>query len=334
MPSWWRPDRFAKKRETLEARAKIFAALRGYFARVDFIEVDTPALHGHVAMEPHLTPFATDFVSPHGDKQTLYLVTSPEINCKKLLVAGMPRIYQLSHVFRNAEMSRRHHPEFTLLEWYRVGAGYDELMHDCEQILRASFAVTGKTHFKNCNITQDAERLTVVDAFLRYADMDILATLNDTQKIMDEARRIGVRTAHDDHWDDVALRILGEKIEPHLGFDRPCFLMDYPLPLAALARAKPSDSRVAERFELYVCGLELANAFVELTDAKVQRARFEADMKLRELRYGKTYPIDDDFLNALEHGMPEAAGIAMGVDRLVMLATGAEHIDDVVWVPF
>jgi len=153
------------------------------------------------------------------------------------------------------------------------------------------------------------------------------------EKIMAEAKRIGVRVADDDAWDDVVLRIIGEKIEPHLGRDVPCFLIDYPLPLASLARAKPSDGRLAERFELYVCGLELANGFVELTDAKIQRQRFVDDMALRKARYGSDYPIDEDFLKALEFGMPQAAGIALGVDRLVMLATGAAHIDDVLWAP-
>ncbi|NBO20250.1 MAG: EF-P lysine aminoacylase GenX [Proteobacteria bacterium] len=339
---WWKPEQFAQKRKALEARAKILSTIRDYFAREAFVEVDTPALQRSPCMEPHLHAFATELHTPHGEKQAFYLATSPEFACKKLLVAGMQRIYQLSHMYRNAESSSRHHPEFMLLEWYRVKAGYDDLMNDCEKLLQLSCAVTGRSvcayNDMHCDVTKPARRLTVADAFFEYADMDILATMDDLikpspQKIMQDAKRIAVRYAADDHWDDVALRIIGEKIEPYLGKDVPCFLTDYPLPLAALARAKPSDNRVAERFELYVCGLELANAFVELTDPVIQRARFEADMALRRERYGSDYPIDEEFLAALTFGMPQAAGIALGVDRLVMLATGVNHINDILWAP-
>ncbi|MDX1922665.1 MAG: EF-P lysine aminoacylase EpmA [Alphaproteobacteria bacterium] len=338
--NWWQPEQFAVKRAILEARAKILANLRSYFSNENFVEVDTPALQRSPCMEPHLHAFKTELQSPHGDTHPFYLATSPEFTCKKLLVAGMERIYQLSHMYRNAECSSKHHPEFMLLEWYRTGVGYDALMDDCEAILKAACQVTQRTQCEyngmRCDITKKATRITVADAFFKYADVDVLASMDDVQhpsatRIMAEATRIGVRTANDDTWDDVVLRIIGEKIEPHLGGDAPCFLTDYPLPLAALARAKPSDPRVAERFELYVCGLELANAFVELTDASIQRERFESDMKLRKLRYGSDYPIDEEFLQALEYGMPQAAGIALGVDRLVMLATGAQHINDVLW---
>lgn len=340
--NWWQPQQFLKKRANLESRAKILSVIRGYFDGDGFIEVDTPALQPSPCMEPHLHAFKTELKTPHGDSYPYYLITSPEFACKKLLVAGMQRIYQLSHMYRNTEHSSRHHPEFMLLEWYRVGAGYDALMHDCEALLKNACAVTGRTMCEyngmRCDITKPAQRLSVVDAFFKYADIDVLATMDDIQhpsatKIMAEAQRIGVRCADDDAWDDVVLRIIGEKIEPHLGQDAPCFLMDYPLPLASLARAKPSDGRVAERFELYVCGLELANAFVELTDPVIQRQRFVADMALRKARYGADYPIDEDFLRALEFGMPQSAGIALGVDRLVMLATGAADINDVLWAP-
>jgi lysyl-tRNA synthetase class 2 len=337
---WWQPQQFAKKRGALMARAKILAAIRDYFAREDFVEVDTPALQKSPCMEPHLHAFKTELHMPHGDKHPYYLITSPEFACKKLLVAGMERIYQLSHMYRNAEHSSRHHPEFMLLEWYRTHAGYDDLMTDCENLLKLSCAVTGRNicdyNGMRCDVTKKALRITVADAFSKYAGIDVLATMDDVQhptptKIMSEAKRIGVRYADDDGWDDVVLRIIGEKIEPHLGQDAPCFLMDYPLPLASLARAKPTDGRVAERFELYVCGLELANGFVELTDATIQRQRFVDDMALRKSRYGSDYPIDEDFLKALEFGMPQAAGIALGVDRLIMLATGVSDIQDILW---
>lgn len=340
--TWWQPAQFAKKRGALVARARILGAIRDYFARQDFVEVDTPALQPSPCMEPHLHAFKTELQLPHGDVHPYYLVTSPEFTCKKLLVAGMERIYQLSHMYRNAEHSSRHHPEFMLLEWYRVNAGYDALMQDCEALLNISCAITGRSacsyNSMTCDITKPAQRLTVAEAFFKYADIDVLATMDNLEHpspkfLIAEAKRIGVRCAQDDGWDDVALRIIGEKIEPHLGQGVPCFLTDYPLPLAALARAKPSDGRVAERFELYVCGLELANAFVELTDAAIQRQRFVADMALRKARYGADYPIDEDFLKALEFGMPPSAGIALGVDRLVMLATGSQRIEDVLWAP-
>jgi lysyl-tRNA synthetase class 2 len=341
-PAWWRPDRFARKRKNLEARSELFAAIRSYFDREDFLEVDTPTLQISPGMEPHLSAFGTDYITPRGEKCRLYLCTSPEFSCKKLLVAGMPRIYEMRHVFRNNEGSSRHHPEFTLLEWYRTGAGYDELMADCAALLRICADVTGlqmaQYRGMNCDMRAAPERISVADAFTKYTGIDLLATLDDphnpdTAMIAAEAKRIGVRVAEGDEWEAIVLNILAERIEPHMGKDRPVFLMDYPLPMAALARAKPGDGRVAERFELYVAGLELANAFVELTDAKIQRARFEADAALKKKLYGIDMPIDEDFLAALEYGMPDAAGIALGVDRLVMLSVGSDNIDDVTWAP-
>lgn len=318
------------------------AATRAYFAEEHFIEVDTPALQISPGMEPHLSAFATTYVTPRGETRRLYLATSPEFACKKLLVAGMQRIYQLSHVFRNNEDSSRHHPEFTMLEWYRVNAGYVDLMEDCLQLLRRAATLSGQGDYgyggRFCDIFAPPVTLTVQEAFEKFLELDLLATIDDPQnpqpeKLRKEAASRGVRVAADDGWDDIALRLLGEKIEPHLGVGRICFLTDYPLCMAALARPKPSDLRVAERFELYVCGLELANAFIELTDPVIQRARFETDQKLKETRYGVNMPIDEDFLAALEHGMPQAAGIALGFDRLVMLATGNEDINDVLWAP-
>jgi lysyl-tRNA synthetase class 2 len=339
---WRHSSSISKKREKLEMRAKIFARVRRFFDEQDFVEVDTPALQALPGPEPHLTPFVTSYKTPQGETHPLYLHSSPEINCKKLLVAGMTRIYQLSHVFRNAEDSRQHQPEFMLLEWYRVGAGYQELMQDCAGVLRGAAEASGNAvcHYNgmNCDLTKKPEVLTVQDAFKRFAGFDVLETADDPEnpapeKIAAQAKRLGLHVAADDKWDDIALRIIGEKIEPHLGKDAPCFLTDYPLCMAALARPKPSDGRVAERFELYVCGLELANAFVELTDAKIQRARFTQDRALKKERYNETYPVDEAFLKALEQGMPEAGGVALGMDRLVMLATGATHIHEVLWAP-
>jgi lysyl-tRNA synthetase class 2 len=338
MTPWWRPDRFSKKIEFVKARARILAALRNYFWSAGFVEVDTPALQVSPGLEPHLHAFKTEYKLPHGGAKELYLCTSPEFACKKLLAAGMERIYQLAHVFRNNEGSSRHSPEFMMLEWYRAEAGYRELMDDSIALLRHAAQAAGAKKIlrykdRTCDPFKDAETLTMQEAFQRYTDIDLMATVDNAQKIGGQARRIGIQVSPDDSWDDIVLRILGEKIEPNLGVERPCFLTDYPISMAALARPKQTDPRLAERFELYVCGLELANAFVELTDAKVQRTRFEADMELKKKLYGESYPIDDDFIAMLEHGMPSAAGIALGVDRLVMLATHAEHINDVLWAP-
>ena len=340
---WWHPARFAARRANLEKRAAIVAATRAFFARGGFVEVETPALQVSPGMEPHLAAFATEIEAPgRAARRKLYLHTSPEFAMKKLLVAGCTRIFQLARVFRNAERGDTHHPEFVMLEWYRAGAGYTVLMDDCSALLRDSAAAAGASSFvwrgKSCDPRATPERITVVDAFGRFAGIDLAATMADPQApdamaLAREAARIGVRAAPGDRWDDVFFRVFLERIEPRLGAGRPTIVYDYPISMAALARARPNDPRFAERFELYVAGLELANAFGELTDAIVQRRRFEADQALRERLSGERYPVDQDFLDALAHGMPTSAGIALGFDRLVMLATGAEKIEDVLWAP-
>jgi lysyl-tRNA synthetase class 2 len=339
--NWWRPDRFSKKRKNLEMRAKIFAALRIYFEKQAFVEVDVPALQVSPGLEPHLHAFETRYELPHGGEQKLYLHTSPEFTCKKLLAAGMERIYQLGHVFRNREGSSRHHPEFMMLEWYRAGGGTKDLMEDCVSLLHATLHAAGRDKFScngfMCDGFAEAEILTVQEAFQRHLGVDMLATIDNPlnpspDKLALVAKKHAIYVAKDDRWDDIALRLMAEKIEPNLGIRQPCFLTDYPICMAALARPKPEAPHLAERFELYVCGLELANGFVELTDAKLQRSRFEADMDLKEKLYGYRLPLDEDFLTALSR-MPQAAGIALGVDRLVMLAVVADDINDVIWAP-
>lgn len=330
------------RRAHLERRARLTQAIRTFFNERDFIEVDTPALQVSPGMEPHLVAFGTDLLGPDRQaRRTLYLHTSPEFAMKKLLAAGMPRIFQLARVFRNAERSATHHPEFTMLEWYRANAGYERLMTDCAELLRSMAASDGEVlrwQGKTCDPRAEFERLTVAEAFTRHAGIDILATAPDPQApsvdlLTKAAQKLGIAPRPGDAWEDLFFRIFLDCIEPKLGIGRATILCDYPVSMAALARMKPGDPRVAERFELYVCGLELANGFGELTDAAEQRRRFEADMALKQRRYGERYPIDEDFLAALAHGMPESAGIALGFDRLVMLATGAARIDDVLWAP-
>ena len=339
---WWRPDRFARKRKFLAARGRILTALRQFFAERDFTEVETPSLQISPGIEPHLMAFATELDEPGEAKQQRYLHTSPEFAMKKLLVAGERRIFQFARVFRNAERSATHHPEFTMLEWYRTNATYRDVMADCEALLRVAATAAGASEFRWRGRTADAslpcQRLTVQEAFERYCTIDLLATAPDPAQpsldlLAEAAAPLGIVPHQGDEWEDLFFRIFLEKIEPELGVGAPTILYDYPISMAALARPKPDDARLAERFELYICGLELANAFGELTDATLQRARFEGDQAKKLARYGFTYPIDEDFLVALEHGLPECAGIALGFDRLVLLAAGAESIDDVLWAP-
>jgi lysyl-tRNA synthetase class 2 len=340
--SWWHPDAFATRRPFLEGRARIMGAVRTWFAEAGFVEVDTPALQVSPGLEPHLKAFATLLETPEGETLQRYLHTSPEFAMKKLLAAGMERIYQLGHVFRNGERAGTHSPEFTMLEWYRAGADYTRLMGDCAALLRLACATAGTAELifrdRRCDPATEPELLTVAAAFERHCGIDLLATAPDPARpdralLAQASARIGIPAHDGDSWEDLFFRIMLDRIEPHLGMDRPTILADYPVSMAALARPKPEDPRLAERFELYACGVELANGFGELTDARTQRARFEADMDLKERLYGERYPIDEDFLAALAHGMPAAAGIALGVDRLIMLATHAPSIETVLWAP-
>ena len=337
---WWRPDVLADRRPFLEARGRIVAAIRGFFAERDFVEVETPILQRSPGNEVHLAAFATERIAPDGSRDRLYLHTSPEFACKKLVAGGMPRLFTLARVFRNGERSRLHHPEFTMLEWYRANEPYETLIDDCSALMRLAAAAAGADELRFDGATVDpaspVERVTVAEACLRHG-IDVLATLADPDQpdraaLAAMAQAAGVRVAEDDAWSDVFTRILVDKVEPALGRGRASALTEYPAPEAALARRKPGDPRVAERFELFACGVELANAFGELTDAAEQRSRFTADMDEKERRYGERYPIDEDLLAAVS-AMPPTSGIALGLDRLVMLATGARRIEDVLWAP-
>lgn len=344
MTQHWRPDLYSRRKENLKIRQKVIKATRKTFDDMDFAEVDTPVLQHSPGNEVHLQAFKTEITSPHDDvePETLYLHTSPEFAMKKLLVAGEEKIYQIAHVFRNGERSSRHHPEFSMIEWYRAFASTKEIQADCIELIRNCAKASGKTVFTANNMTCDPfkewEVITVQEAFQKYAEIDLLATtpdpLNpDAYLLRNAMKEKGFRTLEDDNWDDLFFRVMGEKIEPYLGKDCPTFLTDYPLSMAALSRKKEDDPRLADRFELYVAGLELANAFGELTDPDEQLRRFEKDMDLKEELHGVRYPIDMDFIDALRHGMPTASGIALGIDRLVMLCAGTEDINDVLWLP-
>ncbi|MBX4897730.1 EF-P lysine aminoacylase EpmA [Rhizobium bangladeshense] len=338
---WWTPSVHADRRPFLIGRNAVQAALRGFFARENFIEVDTAVLQISPGNEAHLHAFATEAVTTDGQTAPFYLHTSPEFACKKLLAAGEQRISCFAHVYRNRERGPLHHPEFTMLEWYRAGESYESLMMDCVRILAlaAETVKADKLTYRGgqCDPFAGPERLSVAEAFERHAGIDLLASVaadgsTDREHLAIELKRIGMRVADDDGWADLFSRVLVEKIEPHLGFDRITILDEYPISEAALARPSRRDPRVAERFELYACGVELANGFGELTNADEQRRRFEIEMAEKARVYGESYPIDEDFLAALSL-MPEASGIALGFDRLVMLATGASRIDQVLWAP-
>jgi len=337
---FWSRDVHAARRPYLLARARIMAALRNWFATRDFVEVETSALQVSPGNETHLHAFAADLIGPGGERRPLYLRTSPEFSCKKLLAAGETRIVDFARVFRNRERGALHHPEFTMLEWYRAHEPYEALMDDCANLLAEAARAAGAAQFvyrgKMIDPFAPAERLTVADAFSRHAGLDLLATVRngkgDRDALAKQAVKTGIVIADNDNWADIFSRILVDRVDPHLGVGRATILYEYPLPLAALARAKPGSDKVAERFELYACGVELANAFGELRETAEQRARFEAAMAEKEELYGERYPIDDDFLAALA-GMPPASGIALGFDRLVMLASGAQRIDQVIWSP-
>jgi lysyl-tRNA synthetase class 2 len=337
---WWHPDKHADRRPFLLARGRIKAALRGWFEDRGFVEVETSALQLSPGNEAHLHAFSTEWRAEGGDASHLYLHTSPEFACKKLLAAGERRIFTFAPVYRNRERGALHHPEFTMLEWYRAGEPYEILMRDCAELLglAAAAAETDLLIFRDEPVDPSAslERLTVAEAFRRHARIDLLATLTtsepDRDGLAEQALAVGVRVASDDTWSDIFSRVIVDCIEPRIGRGQATILMEYPTVEAALARPSPNDPRVAERFELYACGVELANAFGELTDPVEQRRRFEAEMTEKQRVYGERYPIDEDFLAALA-AMPPASGIALGFDRLVMLATGARTIEQVLWTP-
>jgi len=326
----WRPDKLARRLPHLQARARLQVAMRQWFVSEGFVEVETPILQVAPGAEVHLTGFATEWELPDGEGHERWLHSSPEFAMKKLLAGGMPKIFQFARVFRNAEGSALHHPEFTMLEWYRAGAGYETIMADCAALLASTGVAELRWAGHVCDPRAVPERVTVAEAFVRHAGVDLFATMGNAEALSGAS---GVAMHAGDGWEDVFFRIMFEKVEPQLGMGRPTILCEYPISMAALARAKPGDPRVAERFELYVCGVELANAFGELTDPDIQRKRLAADMDLKDELYGVRWLVDDDFLAALDHGLPDCSGIALGFDRLAMLASGASHIEDVLWLP-
>ena len=343
---WWHTDKHADRRPFLLARGRIKAALRRWFKDQGFVEVDTACLQVSPGNEAHLHAFRTEFRPEAGPATPYYLHTSPEFAMKKLLAAGEDKIFTFAPVFRNGERGPLHSPEFTMLEWYRAKAPYASLWADCAALLASALTAAGAPGLRLRHRGREAVGgaggaspvvQSMASAFDQFAGIDLLATIAadgvDREMLARRAEAQGIRVAADDTWSDLFSRALVDRIEPALaGMGHPVILSEYPVHEAALARPCASEPRVAERFELYACGVELANGFGELTDVGEQRRRFEAEMAEKQRIYGRRYPIDEDFLAALG-AMPAASGCAMGFDRLVMLATGAAHIEQVLWTP-
>jgi len=323
-------------------RAALLRALRNWFHAQGFIEVEPNSLQRSPGNETHLHGFATEQIGIDETRAPLYLHTSPEFAMKKLLAAGEEKIFALARVFRNREQGRLHQNEFTMLEWYRAAQPYGQVMDDCCKLLKCAAEVRGTGHVsfrdRTSDLTLTPERMTVATAFRRFANVDLLATLHDDprdgnrEQLAAQLASTDVTVTETDTWSDMFSKLLTTHVEPNLGLERPTLLIDYPLPEAALARQSEIDPRVGERFELYCCGIELANGFGELTDALEQRRRFDSAMESKHSIYGERYPLDEDFLAALEI-MPEASGVALGFDRLALLVAGADRLDQVVWTP-
>ncbi len=323
----WHPEQFAARLPFLRRRTLLTRAVRAFFDGRGYLEVETPYAVPVPGEEVHLRAFHTEHVRPDGTRTPLWLHTSPEFAMKTLLVAGAGPIWQLARVWRNEEGSDTHAPEFTMLEWYRPGASLSGLMDETEAMLRAVLPPVVRCRGVETSLAR-FERLTVAEAFERWAGADVLRTAGDAPAL---AAQSGARLRDGEDWEDLFFRLLLERVEPHLGRGSPTFLTHWPAAQAALARRDTADPRAALRFELYVCGMELANAFEELTDPAEQRARFATDRARREALYGPGWGTDEDFLAALDRGMPAASGIALGFDRLVMIAAAADRIEQVLW---
>lgn len=314
----------------LQRRQLLIQAIRSFFAARDYLEVETPYLVTAPGEEVHLYPFHTLYETPQGEQKHLFLHTSPEFAMKKIMASIQRPIYQLARVWRNQEGGATHLPEFTMLEWYRPNCSMVELMDETEILLKKLFPPRVLYKQYQLDFTKPFERLSIQDAFKNYVGIDLLSLPEDAAILADAAK---IELRQNEKWEDLFFRLLLEKIEPHIGRDRPTFLTHWPMSQAALAKPDSTDARVALRFELYAGGLELANAFEELTDSREQRKRFLIDRNKRTCLYPQriSWEMDEEFLLALEN-LPPCSGIAMGFDRLVMLATGVSHIHDILWV--
>jgi lysyl-tRNA synthetase class 2 len=319
--------------KSLHTFARLLMGVRAFFDQRDFIEVITPTLVTAPDPALHIESFCSELCSPEGEALTLYLSTSPEFQMKRMISAGCERIYQIAHFFRNGEMTSLHNPEFIGLEWYQVGASVEDIMDQTEELVReVATSVTGRPLIRRSgetiNVGRSFQRMSVEQALRELALVAVPTDWNE-QGLREALHRAGLRTAQDDSFDDLVNRALIERVEPKLFERGPVFLYDYPAPMAGLARLRPEQPTVAERFELYLGGLELCNGYGELTDPRQQRARLVEQIEER-VRCGKPrLPLDEAFLAALEHGLPACSGNALGLDRLAMLLLGKERIEQV-----
>jgi len=308
----------------LEARAQLLADIRDFFRSRGVMEVDTPICSSHATTDPALESLSTSFTGPGAAQgKALYMHTSPEFSMKRLLAAESGPIYQICKVFRDGELGRQHNPEFSLLEWYRPGFDQHQLMDEVAELINYLLPEP-----------LPVERISYAELFQKHLGLD--PHVYSPEQLREHALQLGVPGAEyldltdADSWLDL---LLTHCIEPHLGKGGICFVYDYPATQASLARIRPGNTPVAERFELYMEGIELANGFCELTDADEQRWRFELDLEQRRKNGLKHVPMDENFLAALQHGMPDCSGVALGIDRILMLLTGVAHIQDVLAFP-
>lgn len=331
MNTWQRLKRDPALWKRYYIRENVLSGIRKYFSARQFHEVETPLLISNPPAESYLEIFETTLLDRNRNPRKAYLSTSPEVSLKKLLVAGIGNCFALTKSFRNMEtQSNLHNPEFTILEWYRVGVNYIEIMNDCEELLRSIAGKKSITYQGNTvDVSHPWERLTVTEAFKKYARIDF-------DEFIDSAIPIALKKGYvttNATWEELFNQIFLNEVEPHLGRGKPTILYDFPAAMGALAQKKKSDPRFCERFEFYIEGLELGDCYSELTNWKEQQERFEQEMKEIQ-RLGKTsYDFDRDFIDALKVGLPECSGIAIGVDRLVMLFADVKNINDTLLFP-
>ncbi len=320
MANQWQPTASI---EQLRQRATILNQIRHFFTQRGVLEVDTPAMSHATVTDIHLHTFQTEFVGPgYADGSKLYFMTSPEFHMKRLLAAGSGCIYQINKAFRNEENGRYHNPEFTMLEWYRVGFDHHKLMDEMDELLQLVLQ------------SESAERMTYQQAFLQVLKVCPLeASMAELKQVAAQLGLSDIAEKEDDR--DTLLQLLfSVGVEAKIGKETPAFVYDFPASQAALAKINAQDSRVADRFEVYYKGIELANGFHELDNPKEQLARFDQDNAKREQMGLQPQPIDFHLIAALESGLPDCAGVALGIDRLIMLAIGCDHIDQVTTFPF
>lgn len=319
-------------------RTVILRSIREFFWSKDFLETDTPIAVRLPGQEPYLHPIPVDFRDPDGQSERLYLHTSPEFSLKKLLAAGFEKVFYITKCFRNYEEFgtefSTHNTEFTMIEWYRAPGTLENIMDDTEELFKyvGKQLSVSELMYKNAKIpfTSAWDRWTMKEVWQKFLGVNL-----DEYLVIDALKTLAVRLGYEvspgDQYEDVFFKIFLNEIEPKLGFDRPVFIYNYPRSMCSLSRVCPADNRYAERFELYVAGLELANAFGELTDASEQKRRLEEDKALRTNMGKPTWAVDPDFIAALESGIPNAGGIALGVDRMVVLFTGAHGLNEVIF---